>query len=143
MNLENKLKESFKTSATYLTENIYLNRKVKKGEESFYGLLKTFKAKPFEYDGVVGRGGEDVLFDGVSSDKSVVSRAFSYTRHCRFELFDGKQGYEAVSRFGFRRPQKMLSPIEIDERVCRKLGIYGRFGCLHYVVSQADGQRNL
>ncbi len=79
VNLDNKLKESFKTSATYLTENIYLNRKVKKGEESFYGLLKTFKAKPFEYDGVVGRGGEDVLFDGVSSDKSVVSRAFSYT----------------------------------------------------------------
>ncbi len=78
IDLENRLKESFKKSNVYLTENIYLNKKVKKGEKSFSEILQSFKTRPFDYDCVTGRGGEDILFDGAAAEKGVSACAFAY-----------------------------------------------------------------
>lgn len=65
-----QLKESFKNDDLYLTGYVFLNERVLKSRSDVHELLPSLK-KPYDVMIAVGKGGEDVVLEEVSPDKSV------------------------------------------------------------------------
>lgn len=66
-----KLKESFKADNLYRTGYVFTNERVLKSRNDVYELLPSVRNRPYEVAFAVGKGGEDVVLEEVSSDNSV------------------------------------------------------------------------
>ncbi|MGM9645933.1 MAG: DEAD/DEAH box helicase family protein [Eubacteriales bacterium] len=66
-----RLKDSFKTDILYQTGYVFTNERVLKSRADVHELLPSVRDKIYEVSIAVGRGGEDVVLDEVSGDKTV------------------------------------------------------------------------
>ena len=65
------LKDSFKTDDLYKTGYVFTNERILKSRNDVHELLPSVKDKIYEVAIAVGKGGEDVVLDDISSDKKV------------------------------------------------------------------------
>lgn len=65
------LKDSFKTDDLYKTGYVFTNERILKSRNDVHELLPSVRDKIYEVAIAVGKGGEDVVLDDVSSDKKV------------------------------------------------------------------------
>ncbi len=66
-----KLKASFKADDVYRTGYVFTNERVLKNRNDVHELLPSVRDKIYEVAVAVGKGGEDLVLEGVSSDASV------------------------------------------------------------------------
>ena len=74
-----RLKDSFKTDVLYQTGYVFTNERVLKSRANVHELLPSVRDKLYEVSIAVGRGGEDVVLDEVSSDKTVETHSIITT----------------------------------------------------------------
>lgn len=74
-----RLKDSFKTDVLYQTGYVFTNERVLKSRADVHELLPSVRDKPYEVSIAVGRGGEDIVLDEVSSDKTVETHSIIMT----------------------------------------------------------------
>ena len=74
-----RLKDSFKTDVLYQTGYVFTNERVLKSRADVHELLPSVRDKIYEVSIAVGRGGEDVVLDEVSSDKTVETHSIIMT----------------------------------------------------------------
>lgn len=74
-----RLKDSFKTDVLYQTGYVFTNERVLKSRADVHELLPSVRDKLYEVSIAVGRGGEDVVLDEVSSDKTVETHSIIMT----------------------------------------------------------------
>ena len=77
--LQYKLKDSFKQDDLYKRGFVFTNERKLKSRKDVYGLLPTVKNKPYDVSFTVGKSGEDVVMEDVSSDRSVKTYTFETT----------------------------------------------------------------
>lgn len=73
------LKEEFKNDDVYVKGLIFMNAQVEKSRKEITGLLPSVRDKIYTVDFSVGKGGEDIVVDSVSSDRNVESHVRTYT----------------------------------------------------------------
>ena len=74
-----RLKDSFKVDVLYQTGYVFTNERVLKSRADVHELLPSVRDKLYEVSIAVGRGGEDVVLDEVSSDKTVETHSIITT----------------------------------------------------------------
>ena len=74
-----RLKDSFKTDVLYQTGYVFTNERVLKSRADVHELLPSVRDKLYEVSIAVGRGGEDIVLDEVSSDKTVETHSIIMT----------------------------------------------------------------
>lgn len=73
------LKNSFKDDELYKTGYVFTNERVLKSRADVYELLPSVRDKVYDVAISVGRGGEDVVLEEISSDKSVETYSITMT----------------------------------------------------------------
>ena len=66
-----QLKDSFKADDLYRTGYVFTNERVLKSRNDVYELLPSVRNRLYEVGFAVGKGGEDIVLEDVSSDNSV------------------------------------------------------------------------
>ncbi len=75
--LHYQLKESFKADELYLSGYVFTNERVLKSRSDVFELLPSVRNKVYNVSIAVGKSGEDIVLEGISSDKRV--EAYIYT----------------------------------------------------------------
>lgn len=65
------LKDEFRNDEVYLNGLIFMNSQVEKSRKEINGLLPSVRDKIYPVEFAVGKGGEDIVVDSVSNDRSV------------------------------------------------------------------------
>lgn len=73
------LKDSFKADELYQTGYVFTNEKILKSRADVHELLPSVRDKIYDVAISVGRGGEDVVLEEISSDKSVETHSITMT----------------------------------------------------------------
>lgn len=73
------LKDSFKSDELYQTGYVFTNERILKSRADVHELLPSVRDKIYDVDISVGRGGEDVVLEEISSDKSVETHSITMT----------------------------------------------------------------
>lgn len=73
------LKDSFKADELYQTGYVFTNERVLKSRNDVHELLPSVRDKIYDVAISVGRGGEDVVLEEISSDKSVETYSITTT----------------------------------------------------------------
>lgn len=73
------LKDSFKADELYQTGYVFTNERILKSRADVHELLPSVRDKIYDVDISVGRGGEDVVLEEISSDKSVETHSITMT----------------------------------------------------------------
>lgn len=73
------LKDSFKSDELYQTGYVFTNERILKSRADVHELLPSVRDKIYDVDISVGRGGEDVVLEEISSDKSVEAYSITMT----------------------------------------------------------------
>ena len=73
------LKDSFKTDELYQTGYVFTNERILKSRADVHELLPSVRDKIYDVAISVGRGGEDVVLEEISSDKSVETYSITMT----------------------------------------------------------------
>lgn len=73
------LKDSFKADELYQTGYIFTNERILKSRADVYELLPSVRNKIYDVAISVGRGGEDVVLEEISSDKSIETYSITMT----------------------------------------------------------------
>ena len=73
------LKDSFKADELYQTGYVFTNERILKSRADVHELLPSVRDKIYDVAISVGRGGEDVVLEEISSDKSVETHSITMT----------------------------------------------------------------
>lgn len=73
------LKDSFKADELYQTGYVFTNERILKSRADVHELLPSVRDKIYDVDISVGRGGEDVVLEEISSDKIVETHSITMT----------------------------------------------------------------
>lgn len=73
------LKDSFKADELYQTGYVFTNERILKSRADVHELLPSVRDKIYDVAISVGRGGEDVVLEEISSDKSVETYSITMT----------------------------------------------------------------
>lgn len=73
------LKDSFKSDELYQTGYVFTNERILKSRADVHELLPSVRDKIYDVAISVGRGGEDVVLEEISSDKSVETHSITMT----------------------------------------------------------------
>lgn len=73
------LKDSFKADELYQTGYVFTNERILKNRADVHELLPSVRDKIYDVAISVGRGGEDVVLEEISSDKSVETHSITMT----------------------------------------------------------------
>lgn len=73
------LKDSFKADELYQTGYVFTNERILKSRADVHELLQSVRDKIYDVAISVGRGGEDVVLEEISSDKSVETYSITMT----------------------------------------------------------------
>lgn len=73
------LKDSFKADELYQTGYVFTNERILKNRADVHELLPSVRDKIYDVAISVGRGGEDVVLEEISSDKSVETYSITMT----------------------------------------------------------------
>lgn len=73
------LKDLFKSDELYQTGYVFTNERILKSRADVHELLPSVRDKIYDVDISVGRGGEDVVLEEISSDKSVETHSITMT----------------------------------------------------------------
>lgn len=73
------LKDSFKADELYQTGYVFTNERILKNRSDVHELLPSVRDKIYDVAISVGRGGEDVVLEEISSDKSVETYSITMT----------------------------------------------------------------
>lgn len=73
------LKDSFKADELYQTGYVFTNERILKSRDDVHELLPSVRDKIYDVAISVGRGGEDVVLEEISSDKSVETHSITMT----------------------------------------------------------------
>lgn len=73
------IKDSFKADELYQTGYVFTNERVLKSRADVHELLPSVRDKIYDVAISVGRGGEDVVLEEISSDKSVETHSITMT----------------------------------------------------------------
>ena len=73
------LKDSFKADELYQTGYVFTNERMLKSRSDVHELLPSVRDKIYDVAISVGRGGEDVVLEEISSDKSVETHSITMT----------------------------------------------------------------
>ncbi len=77
--LRYKLKESFKADELYLSGYVFTNERVLKSRSDVFELLPSVRNKVYDVSIAVGKSGEDIVLEGISSDKRVETYIYKTT----------------------------------------------------------------
>lgn len=77
--LKYQLKDSFKDDELYQYGFVFTNERILKSRRDIHELLPSVRNKVYEVSIAVGKSGEDIVLEGISSDKSVDTHAYYTT----------------------------------------------------------------
>ncbi|MBO5046765.1 MAG: DEAD/DEAH box helicase family protein [Clostridia bacterium] len=96
--LKYQLKDSFKDDELYQYGFVFTNERILKSRRDIHELLPSVRNKVYEVSIAVGKSGEDIVLDGISSDKSVTAHAY-YTTFRKIAEINYSTVYRALRQF--------------------------------------------